>query len=391
MKIGILTYHHVINDGAVLQTLGHLNSLRELFPDAQVEVIDYRYKTIEIRELIDVLQAFVRFKKTAFTKLRKYLEFKAFAKNSLTLSPDSITTDDTKKACAFIQQQGYDVVIVGSDEVWKILDKKYARKFPNIYWLPPQLTAVRIGSAVSANGTDESLLNKPDVGEHIRTCVAGFTRIATRDQFTYDLISRFINDPTKLIQVPDPTFGVTFEADIAGKLANLGVDAHRKTIALSFSSGPKPFARLAATIRAYADKHNIQLVAIGQQNTYAHLDLTGQLNPIEWAVSYRHFDFCITDRFHSTIFSMKNLTPFLVVELPSKYKGSHKGKIVDLLRKSNLLHHHRFVQEEMDIVADIEQLQSGFDKTQVQATVNHFRTIFRDHLLECVKPNPIVK
>ena len=390
MKIGILTYHHVINDGAVLQTLGHLNSLRELFPDARVEVIDYRYRTIEIRELIDVLQAFVRFKKNAFSKLRKHLEFKAFVKKSLILSPDSITTDDTEKACAFIQKQGYDVVIVGSDEVWKILDRKYARQFPNIYWLPPQLTAVRIGSAVSANGTDESLLSKPAVGDHIRACLAGFTRIAARDQFTYDLVSRYFNEPNRLIQVPDPTFGVSFEADITDKLARLGVDTHRKIMALSFSSGPKPFARLSATIRAYADQHNIQLVAIGQQNGYAHLDLTGQLNPIEWAVSYRHFDFCITDRFHSTIFSMKNLTPFLAIELPSKYKGSHKGKIVDLLQKSNLIHHHRFVHDDMDIIAEIEQVEAGFNKTQVQAMVDHFRTIFREHLLDCIKPNPIV-
>ena len=47
MKIGILTYHHVINDGAVLQTLGHVYTLKELFPEATIEVIDYRHKTFD--------------------------------------------------------------------------------------------------------------------------------------------------------------------------------------------------------------------------------------------------------------------------------------------------------------------------------------------------------
>jgi hypothetical protein len=44
----------------------------------------------------------------------------------------------------------------------------------------------------------------------------------------------------------------------------------------------------------------------------------------------------------------------------------------------------------MDIIAEIEQVEAGFNKTQVQAMVDHFRTIFREHLLDCIKPNPIV-
>ena len=51
--------------------------------------------------------------------------------------------------------------------------------------------------------------------------------------------------------------------------------------------------------------------------------------------NYPFFDFCITDRFHSTIFSIKGIIPFLVLEYTSKYKGAHQGKIVDLLTKIN--------------------------------------------------------
>ncbi len=386
MKIGILTYHHVINDGAVLQTLGHLYTLRDLFPQAQVEVIDYRYRTIETRERIEVLRHFVRFHRNAWSKLRKYRHLRAFMHTRLTRSAESLTTDDLNQAVAFINRQQYDVVIVGSDEVWKIQAKKYARAFPNVYWLPPGIQARRIGSAVSANGTDESLLSRPEVQSYVRDCLSGYSRIATRDTFTYDLVRRFLGDTPILQQVPDPTFGIEFQADVREKLERQGVDFRKKVFALSFSSGPVAFARIAARIRSYADAQGIQLVAIGQQNRYAHIDLTGVLNPEEWAVSYRHFDFCLTDRFHSTIFSMKNQTPFLVIEPPSKYKGSHKGKIVDLLQKAGLMDHHRFMQEGMDIVADVESAQRLFDREKVKDTVQAFRNTFREHLRSCINP-----
>ena len=73
MKIGILTYHHVINDGAVLQTLGHVKTLKELFPNAVIEVIDYRHKTIEKIEKIEAFKSLLKLKKGAFSKIKKYL------------------------------------------------------------------------------------------------------------------------------------------------------------------------------------------------------------------------------------------------------------------------------------------------------------------------------
>lgn len=68
MKIGILTYHHVINDGAVLQTLGHVYTLRELFPEATIEVIDYRHATIERIERREAFKALIKLKKGPFPK-----------------------------------------------------------------------------------------------------------------------------------------------------------------------------------------------------------------------------------------------------------------------------------------------------------------------------------
>lgn len=385
MKIGILTYHHVINDGAVLQTIGHLNTLKELFPEAQVEVIDYRYKTVEYRELLDVFKVILKLKKGTLVKLKKYLRFKKFVADNLTLSKDKLVTDSLNKAVVFINNQNYDFIIVGSDEVWKVLNKKYSRKFPNVYWLPNSIKATKIGSAVSANGSNESLLKDPSIMNQIHMILNDFKVIAARDQFTYDLVSRFNIENKNIYQVPDPTFGVEIDKEIKDLLQENGVDFTRRRYALSISSNTPAFAKISKEIRAYADQNDIQLVGIGQLNKYCHVDLSSKLDPIEWASSYKYFDFCVTDRFHSTIFSMKGLIPFLVVELQEKYSGANKGKIIDLLGKSEMLNNHTFYNSDFDIISKMKLIMDEYQKNEVKKVVEDNKEKFRKHLFNSIK------
>ena len=383
MKIGILTYHHVTNDGAILQTLGHLYTLQDLYPNAQIEVIDYRSLNIEKSEWIASLKSFLPWRWNGMSKVRKLLHLKSFVNNHMTLSSSRLVSNDWVKASAFIENQKYDAVIVGSDEVWKIVNKRYSRKFPNIYWLPLPLKAIKIASAASANKSDESLIKQENIQQQMRTFLDDFQRIAARDQFTFELVKSNISDPTKVYQVPDPTFGIEFNTEVRQKLIKYGVDFNKKVIALSFSSNPVLFSKIADSIRKYADEQNIQLVAIGQQNKYAHVDLTGHLDPLEWASSYKHFSFCITDRFHSAIFSIKNITPFLAIELSSKYDGSYKGKVVDLLTKCNMMNAHRFISgTDIDILKIINDLEKSHNPEMMKKVVNDFMISFRAHLNE---------
>jgi polysaccharide pyruvyl transferase WcaK-like protein len=385
MKIGILTYHHVINDGAVLQTLGHVYTLRELFPEATIEVIDYRHATIERIERREAFKALIKLKKGAISKIKKYYNFKRFVNDLLPLSKEHCQTDDTAKAVAFINRQHYDYVIVGSDEVWKILDRKYARQFPNIYWLPETLTAKRIASAASANGSNPKLLEKKEIQGKVKTIVDGFEAIAVRDQYTFDFIHR-LGVSTPLYQVPDPTFGVDWKADgVKEKLQKVGVDFSRKRFALNLSSNNPEFAKASQKIQLYAIQNNIQLVGLGQYNKYCELNLSDDLNSLEWAVSYQYFDFCITDRFHSTIFSIKNKIPFLVIESEKKYPTEHKGKIVDLLSKINLIQNHFFYQSDIDFESVLKRIETNFKTNLYDYIIEDLKTQFKNHLVNSIK------
>ncbi len=385
MKIGILTYHHVINDGAVLQTLGHVKTLKEMYPTAIIEVIDYRHKSTESIEKRDVFKNILKLRKGAFAKIKKYYNFKSFVSHLLPLSKEKLTSDNVEEAVKFINRQNYDFVLVGSDEVWKILNKKHSRKFPNIYWLPPGIKAKRIGSAASANGSNYNLIKEASVTNKISEILKDFKSIAVRDKLTYDLINK-INPDLNLYQVPDPTFGVDFDAEgVKEKLIKAGVDFTRKRIALNLSSHIKEFNLVSKQIFEYAKLHNIQLIGIGQYNKYCSVNLSDSLNSIEWAVCYQYFDFCITDRFHSTIFSLKNKIPFLAVESPNKYPTEYKGKVLDLLQKIAMTQHFYFFDENLDFVKIYKELDENFDKQSISVILEKLKSDFRNHLKNSIE------
>lgn len=50
MKIGILTYHRMVNDGSVMQAYCLFQLLRRFIPEAFIEIIDYRPKSVDRRE-----------------------------------------------------------------------------------------------------------------------------------------------------------------------------------------------------------------------------------------------------------------------------------------------------------------------------------------------------
>lgn len=385
MKIGILTYHHVINDGAVLQTLGHVKTLKEMYPAATIEVIDYRHKTIEKIERREAFKSLLKLKKGAFSKIKKYYSFKNFVNELLPLTKEKLISDDVEEAVKFINRQNYDYVIVGSDEVWKILDRKYARQFPNIYWLPEGIKAKRIASAASANGSNPKLLHNTEIINQAKKIVNNFHAIAVRDQYTFNLI-KSLDVEAPLYQVPDPTFGVDWQANgVKEKLENVGVDFTRKRFALNLSSNNSEFAKASEQIYHYAKQNNIQLVGIGQYNKFCEINFSDVLNSLEWATCYQYFDFCVTDRFHSTIFSIKNKVPFLVIESEKKYPTEHKGKIVDLLLKMDKLQYHQFYNDSADFKMLIANLIESHRIDDFDSIILDLKNQFRTHLLNAIK------
>ena len=80
-KIGILTYHHVINPGAFLQSFALSKLLQKVFKEDDVSVIDYRPRIIEWRDLHYAFSDIKRLK-VFQQRFQRYWRLKKFFKKS---------------------------------------------------------------------------------------------------------------------------------------------------------------------------------------------------------------------------------------------------------------------------------------------------------------------
>ncbi len=117
MKIGILTFHNSRNYGAVLQAYG----LKEVLISKghHVEVIDYRTPALDDRKTPFTFKQFkanppkfvLLFLNVYLNYLRKVRHFSAFERSCLNVTEKRYSPID-------IQKSDYDMIIVGSDQVW---------------------------------------------------------------------------------------------------------------------------------------------------------------------------------------------------------------------------------------------------------------------------------
>ena len=357
-KIGILTHHYVINDGAILQAYSVLTALKKYFGDNCVEIIDYRPIRTEISYFAAI---FSEKNPTAIiNKFRRYLRLKCFIRNELQLSKRKIITGDYDKALNLLKGR-YDLIVIGSDEVWKI---SKMRPFPNLYWPDPKLDCKKIAFAASADKTNSNKLTKEK--NWMKTSLEGFDLIGVRDEHTFDLVKSIgIKNINKLIKVPDPTFMYQIKnTDVKKRLIESGIDLKKPILGILLYD-----KKLSAEVRRHYRTKGYQIVALSIFNRYADVNLIDKLNPFEWAEVFKYLTFCITDSLHGTIFCLKNETPFISVS-HSKIYLRLENKIYSLLRDFSPLDHHiniRKTNYDFDIFFEkAEQVQKNWDADKVK-------------------------
>lgn len=380
-KIGLLTYHHVINYGAVLQTYAQAKILQSYFKDSVVEIIDYRSKVIERKEFVSHFLSCI--KNFTLKPVKKYFNIKNFINKELPLSKDKFVSDNYKKSLNFINNK-YDAVFVGSDEVWKSMAKGSSRQFPNIYFLSPKLKCKKIGLAASANKCFLDIIS-PENKKIGKKLLNGFDFISVRDTHTLELLKSLGVNNKRIYKIPDPTLACDFNFinanKIKRKLKKIGVDFKKPIVCIRMDIGisNKKRHQFFSKLRDYFINRGFQIVSVGN-NKFADIDISDCLNPIEWAEVDKLFDFTITDRFHGTIFSLKNNTPFLVVEDNVKYKRM-RSKIADLLEELSMEHHYLYLDDnDYNIREIVENIENNFSNKEVEKKLKKMRDKYYDVL-----------
>jgi hypothetical protein len=327
LRIGILSFHRSINYGAFLQCYSLVKNLREM-GNIRVEVIDYQHSSVYKKEILDILLRGI-YNFSMYKEIIKYTIFRKIQKLYLPLSEKRVVSDNiTEELIKIIQK--YDIVIVGSDEVWKI--SKH-RRFPNIYWAVGNINSNAMSYAASANRTDFKKLNNAET-ELMSNLLKKMFYIGVRDSYTYEQIKK-INPNLNVNINCDPTFAYPFDNEqmifksIERKLARDRIDINRPMIGIT--TGNRKLAKFVKD--RFGGKY--QIIGIGNSNKSTDAYLYN-FTPFEWVRIFRYLSGCISGFFHATIFCIRNRTPFVSID-NEVYYLRHKSKIYDLLERNRLI------------------------------------------------------
>jgi hypothetical protein len=321
MKIGILTYHRVINDGSVVQAYCLQNLLLQLFPDAGIEIVDYRSRRSLIDECRFVLNKYPPFFNAE--GYRKVRNFRKFIRQNLLLSPKSCVTDRLETACTFVARQKYDAIFVGSDTVWEARFGAYAPNPPNIFYLPHIKGVIKVAFAASADPVRPEFLENRETLARLGKHIADFDYISVRDDATIQYLTGLGIEADRIRFLPDPTCLYDF-----GHIAEAPDWEHLKPLA-GVSIGGK--LREAVVPQLRENGYNIIDLRTLTVNGMPSNELNDSLN--RRLGVYQLLDFMVTDRFHSSLFTLILAeAPVLMVETAEKWPQPN-GKGRDLFQR----------------------------------------------------------
>lgn len=301
MRVGILTFHAAYNYGAVLQCYALQTYIESLGHD--VNVIDYRlkpllrvYKTFDIRRFLSSNPLRCWRKCLRETRLlpwrwRRRDAFEAFIGSRLHLaSMDSIA------------ETPYDVIIVGSDQVW---NTALTDGYDPYYWASfehPDGTSV-VAYAASMEG-DPSADKRAQLSRRLR----GFSRISVREASLAALLGE---NHVAAVDVVDPTLllPASHWSALAGE--RLVTDDYL----FLYEVNPHPQAEeIALQIARQLRLRVVTLAALLEANT---TPLAFTASPQTFLSLARHAAFVVASSFHGTVFALQFRRPFVSVRSAS--------------------------------------------------------------------------
>ncbi len=339
-KIGILTYiREYSNLGTNMQAYCTLDAVQKVFPDAQVELIDYSAWKPSLKPYLSNMS--LQSLKNDWVRFKKY---RSFFKNHLTFSNTRLISGDVGKSIEFIKGQHYDAIYVGSDTVLELRGASQDKL--TAYWLDQTVDCKKFLIAASSLNLVYDALSETQK-EKIQRTLDGFSLLGVRDDATFRLLSFFTPKGDKRLRViPDPTF--TYDIDysfVEDYLKRKKLQFHKPCVCLHLT-------REAQWGRDVSDYFRIKgfIVASLRPAYYADIILT-DLSPFEQMGIYRYFDLVITHRYHDSIFCFKNDTPVIVFpENVADVTSFGENKILTLL-KSFHMEKTNYIENKNDISA----------------------------------------
>lgn len=301
MKIGILSMQRVVNYGSVLQAW----SLREMVREAtgtQAEFLEIEeapaleslYRSPEPQEhgtpATLSRSLWQRGKRWCIARLSAWNKrlIRAFMRDELHLDRD-------------IRAQGYDHVIIGSDEVFNHAAGVRLQLHGEVK------SASRVISYAASCGGAKPEHIRPEDLPRVRQAMSRFSAISVRDEGTARYAGALWEGP--LVHHMDPVLMGSLHARQAKK-----VWLKRYLLVYAYGHRIRTAEEIDA-IRAFAKSRGLKTVAMGGSQFWCDLYIpAAPMRMLDW---FAHAEYVVTDTFHGVIFSVINRRKFAAVIRPS--------------------------------------------------------------------------
>lgn len=357
-KIGILTFHNAINYGAVLQCFALQETIKKVNND--VTIINYQSKNIKNSNKLlhfDNLKLFIKdfvFLPYNIVKKRK---FDTFLNENLNLS-NKIKHDSFDENV----NQNYDIVIVGSDQVWnsKLVDKE-----EDVYFFKNIKVEKNSYSASVGNLTTKNL-------ENIKEMTKDFKNVSVREEDLkealvekYNLVVEHTLDPTLLLTKND------WECSMV-KDKNKVKDNYVLIYLLQQNSLFESIANYLIDNNFVKKAYTFSKKKLGIANISNKITA----GPIEFVNMFYNSSYVVTNSFHGLAFSIIFEKQFFVL-LPNE----REGRLVSLLKKLKL--ENRIIKQIEDIpkvskdIIDYNKVKSMLEKERINS-INYIKKILEN-------------
>lgn len=372
MKILIITFTSGNNPGTFMQGLGVQTAMKRLYPTAQIDFLKFPDFKVNLGVRDKKAKLWQTFRQKAASAYR-LLKYNKLRKEMMCFTPTIDLFNYNKEDETVIRQ--YDLIVIGSDT---ILEEAYGKEGRiGLNWMPFDVKKIYF----AASASPANFVPKDD----LRKVAAKADFIGLRDNLTIDFfINKLGIDEERIVKQPDPSYFLDINQFQLSSSQQSRLKKGRKYVLYNFMSNFPLRKELADALRGIG-----YTVVSTAYNPYADISLD-TIDAYEWAGVFRLMDVIVTERFHDSVFGLRNECPVVAIDWdPARFSKGGDSKTLRILEDYGHDHLHFNLCGKIDfspVIDAVKNIERLYDLQKVKQ-VNILQQQRIDAILKQIKEN----
>lgn len=377
-KIGIVTFHGADNFGCVLQCMALQNAVKTLYPDAQVEVVNYVMPNLQEKQLLINKKQYEEIRKksgqkaaisrvaenlkTLVGRWQRIRKFQAFREKELSLS-GTVFTEENK-----LPELPFDVYIVGSDQVW---NWRLVRNKEKLFFLEgAPASARKISYAASTGHSRFGEQETAWMQEHI----SGMDVISVREKSALAAMQKMTEKKISVCLDPTMLHDAEYWRSFERKPKGMGNKKYVFMYGLGYAFCKNQEMEACRLAKEVAGKEGMTVIHSYYGAYRKRFDKTAKhcyyQGPYEFLWLIDHAEYVINCSYHGTVFSVIFRKPFYTYST-----GGNSARMEDLVQTLGI--EDRYLDTAFDVShadweIDWEKVEDSWNKER-QRSLNYLK------------------